>query len=397
MEGILASLAQGGSPGLQYSTYPYQVPDGHGGTHAYYGGLQQYAPASWFGNVLGQIGQPIGGGFGGQFGNPQLAGLPGGQYGNLNPFAYPMPQQLLGQGWPGTWFGSISQPTGIGLGVGIPQFGSTLGGIGNQLSGSIPFSVPQQAAQQVVQQAANAAQQVGQQVGQLAAQQAAQQAAHQVACQAATAAQQAACQAAQAAQLIGQQGAQRVAVQGAKQLGVQPAQQAALQAAQAVQQVAHQAAHQAALQAAQQVGQQAAQAAQLAGYQVAQQAAAGCTGQQAYNPWNALGAQYIASQQWPSQGVFGNPWAQMLQPFGTIGGGGFGYPQYSGAFGSLGGQPNPLAALAQSGLQGPYGGLAGGYGGFPSAIRGMNSLNPFAEASLGNQTQFAAAPRFSFA
>ena len=91
MDGILASLAQGqfASPGLQYSTYPYQVPDGHGGSHAYYGAPQQYVPAGWFGNVPGQLGQSIGGGLGGQFGNPQLAGQQGGQYGTLNPFAYP--------------------------------------------------------------------------------------------------------------------------------------------------------------------------------------------------------------------------------------------------------------------------------------------------------------------
>ena len=415
MDGILASFAQGqcASPGLQYSTYPYLVPDGHSATTAYYGTPQQYAPLGWVGNVLSQFGQPpgvAGGVFGGQFANlnpftggiqipqwTQPIGLGFGQQTNMG-WPSTIPQQL-GQGWLGNSMGPIPQPIGLGFasGIGVPQLASALGGMGSQFSAAIPGSLTQQAAQQVAQQAAQAGQLVGLQVAQQAAQQAAQRTAHQVACQAAHAAQQAAFQAAQAAQQVGQQGAQQVALQGAQQVGAQQAQQAALQASQAAQQVAHQAAHQAAQQAAQQVAQQAAQAAQQAGYQVTQQAAAACAAQQAYNPWDSPAIQSIAAQQWVPLAGYGNPWGQTYQPYANIGALVPGYPQYAGAFGAFGGQPlgaiNPLAALSASGFQGAYGGI----GQSPSAIRAVNPFDAYGAGSLGNQVQFTPAPRFSFA
>src|SRR5258708_27867 len=125
MDGNIASLAQGqfASPGLQYSTYPYQVPDGHGALAAYYAASQQFAPQGWFGNVLGQGAQPIGG-IGGGFGNPQFGGVPGGwggQLANLIPISagagnlggcYGGAQQLGSQGWLGNVIGQAGQTIG---------------------------------------------------------------------------------------------------------------------------------------------------------------------------------------------------------------------------------------------------------------------------------------------
>jgi len=322
MDANIATFAQGqqgqcaspGLPGLQYSSYPYQVPDGFG---AYYGSTQQSIPQGWYGNVLG--------GSGGQFGNL----IPNSGFGQ--------------QAW-------AAQPIATGFGFGIPQGGGSIGGIGNQLSG---FIGPQQAAQHAAQQAAQAAQQVAQQASLQVAQ-----------------------QAGQAAQQIAQQVAQ------------QAAQQVALQIAQQASQVAQQVAHQVAQQAAQQVNQQAAQVAQVVAHQAVQQVLAGCGGQQqAYSPWNALGAQFAnPQQQWASQGSPGNL-GQAYQPFG-IQGGAFGYPQL-GAFGGLTGQlPYSLTGVPQW----AYPGLAGNpQGGF------MRGLNPFAGVPLGTQTQFGASPRFSFA
>ena len=239
MDSILASVAQGqcASPGLLYSAYPYQVPDGHAGSPTYLATAPQYVPAGGFGTVLGQFGQPLGVGFSGVLGNPQLGGVLGGQYANPNPFTtgiqIPQLTQPNGLGfgqpmWLGSPSGAIPQPIGMGFGsIGLPQFGSVLGGIGSQIPASIPFAAQSLAAQQVAQQAAQAGQMAGQQAANQAAQVAAQQAAQQVACHAAQAAQQAAFQAAQAAQQVGQQAAQQVALQGAQQVGVLPAQQAA--------------------------------------------------------------------------------------------------------------------------------------------------------------------------
>src|SRR5258708_39194532 len=50
----------------------------------------QLAPQGFFGNLLGSIGQPLGGAIGGLFGNPHLGGQIGGgigQFGRLLPFA----------------------------------------------------------------------------------------------------------------------------------------------------------------------------------------------------------------------------------------------------------------------------------------------------------------------
>src|SRR6266849_1147734 len=79
MDGNIASFTQGqcASPGLQYSTYPYQVPDGQGALAAYYAANQQLVPQGWLVNVLGQGVQPIGAAMSGAFGNPQIGSVSG--------------------------------------------------------------------------------------------------------------------------------------------------------------------------------------------------------------------------------------------------------------------------------------------------------------------------------
>lgn len=292
MDANIATFAQGqcANPGLQYSSYPYQVPDGHGALAAYYAGLQsQMSPQGWFGNVLGQIGQPLGAGFGGTFSNPQFSNLPGGwgtQLQNLIPISPAVPgfhqiaqpvagvlgqqacafpggfaagyapqQPLASQGWLGSVLGQTGQPSSYGIGgyFGTPQMASYASGLGSQLFGFNPLSNSPQAVQ-AAQYAAQQAAQVGQQVAQQAAQQIAQQ---------------------------------------------------ATQAAQHV-------ASQVALQAAHLVSQQAAQVAQ----QVASQVAAACIAQQTYAPWNV--PQYATPQQWGSWGApyaFLQPGIRGLNPF----------------------------------------------------------------------------------
>src|SRR5260221_13007665 len=74
MDGNIASLTQRSSatPGSQYSTYPYQVPDGQGALTSYYAANPQLAPQGWLANVLAQGFQPICSAISGAFGIPQL-------------------------------------------------------------------------------------------------------------------------------------------------------------------------------------------------------------------------------------------------------------------------------------------------------------------------------------
>src|SRR5258708_39585699 len=99
MDGNIASFTQGqcASPGLQYSTYPYQVPDGQSALAAYYAANQQLVPQGWLVNVLGQGVQPIGAAMSGAFGNPQLGSVSGGLGGQLPNF---IPFSAAGQGPP---------------------------------------------------------------------------------------------------------------------------------------------------------------------------------------------------------------------------------------------------------------------------------------------------------
>lgn len=353
MDGNIATFAPG-LPGLQYSTYPYQVPNGHSALAAYCAASQPLFPQTGFGNVLGQMAPPIGGGIGGAFGNPQLGTIPGGWGGQLANFAqsfpqiaqpwyapygqqgcavpgslaayYGIPQQLAPQPWLGSFLGQPGQPIAYGIGgtFGMPQIGGYLGEFGSQLPGYGSLVSPQ-------------AIQVAQQSGQIA-------------------------------------------------------QQAAWQVAQQAAQTAHQVAQQVALQAAQQVGQQAAQVAQ----HVAHQVAAACVAQQMQSPWNPLGVPYATLQ--PGTNVFG----QIPQPFGASLGAAFGYPQFGNPYGVVGGQLplaiSPLVGLPQAAIQGGFGAWGGvPAGGYSMIPPGLRPLNPLAGAPLGNQTQLAATPRFSFA
>jgi 16S rRNA C1402 N4-methylase RsmH len=150
---------------------------------------QQLAPQGWFGNLLGQVGQPLGGAIGGAFGNAGLGNTIGGiagQLGRLLPFnadpvalAYAQQaaaqqqlqqqqqQQLAPQGWFGNLLGQVGQPLGgvIGGAFGNAGLGNTIGGIAGQLGRMLPFNADPVAAayaQQAIQQA---------QLAQLAAQQ----------------------------------------------------------------------------------------------------------------------------------------------------------------------------------------------------------------------------------
>ena len=103
-------------------------------------GQQQIAPQGFFGNLLGQVGQPLGGAIGGIFGQSGLGsqiGSAAGQLGRLLPFqqdpmqAYsqqqqqPM-QQLAPQGLVGNLIGQFGQPAGSAIGGLFGQSG--LGG-----------------------------------------------------------------------------------------------------------------------------------------------------------------------------------------------------------------------------------------------------------------------------
>ncbi|MDY7574062.1 hypothetical protein [Actimicrobium sp. CCI2.3] len=159
---------------------------------------QQLAPQGWFGNLLGQVGQPLGGAIGGAFGNAGLGNTIGGiagQLGRLLPFnadpvalAYAqqaaqqaqLQQQLAPQGWFGNLLGQVGQPLGgaIGGAFGNAGLGNTIGGIAGQLGRLLPFNADpvalayaQQAAAQQQQQLApqgwfgNLLGQVGQPLG----------------------------------------------------------------------------------------------------------------------------------------------------------------------------------------------------------------------------------------
>ncbi|NVE00177.1 hypothetical protein [Massilia sp. BJB1822] len=118
----------------------------------------QLAPQGFFGDVFGQIAQPIGSAIGGLVGHPALGGQIGGIAGQLGrsfiPFnadpvaaAYAVQQaqqaQLAPQGFFGNLLGQIAQPVGTAVGglLGHPALGGQLGGIAGQLGRTfLPFS-----------------------------------------------------------------------------------------------------------------------------------------------------------------------------------------------------------------------------------------------------------------
>ncbi len=166
----------------------------------------QFAPQGWFGNLIGQIGQPLGSAIGGIFGNAGLGGTIGnvaGQIGRILPFgvdpvanAYAQQQiaqqqeqhlahqiaqqqlvqqqlaqqqlaqqqgQLGPQGWFGNLLGQVGQPLGTTIGniFGNAGLGSTIGNVAGQLGRFLPFNAdPVTAAYlQQAQQAQQAQQQ----------------------------------------------------------------------------------------------------------------------------------------------------------------------------------------------------------------------------------------------
>ncbi|WP_255755029.1 hypothetical protein [Massilia sp. erpn] len=132
----------------------------------------QLAPQGFFGDVFGQLAQPIGSAIGGLVGHPALGGQIGGIAGQLGrsfiPFnadpvaaAYAVQQaqqaQLAPQGFFGNLLGQIAQPVGTAVGglLGHPALGGQLGGIAGQLGRTLlPFSADPvaYAQQQALQQ-----------------------------------------------------------------------------------------------------------------------------------------------------------------------------------------------------------------------------------------------------
>lgn len=114
---------------------------------------QQVAPQGFFGSLLGgPLGGLIGGGIGGLVGNPTLGRQLGQTIGTVGggflPFsvdpltaAYAQQAQLAPQGFFGNLLGQIGQPLGGAIGsiFGNQQLGSQLGGAAGQLGRFLPF------------------------------------------------------------------------------------------------------------------------------------------------------------------------------------------------------------------------------------------------------------------
>ncbi len=143
-------------------------------------GQQQMAPQGFFGNLLGQVGQPLGGAIGGIFGQSGLGsqiGSAAGQLGRLLPFqqdpmqAYQQQQQpmqeLAPQGIVGNLIGQFGQPAGSAIGglFGQAGLGGQIGGIASQLGRLLPFQ--QDPIAQAYAQLAQQQQQIQQQMQQL--------------------------------------------------------------------------------------------------------------------------------------------------------------------------------------------------------------------------------------
>jgi hypothetical protein len=132
---------------------------------------QQLAPQGFFGDLIGHVGQPLGGAIGGLFGNQGLGNQVGGAIGQLGKFlpfnvdpmtayAQQAQQQLAPQGFFGNLLGQVGQPLGGAIGglFGNQGIGSQVGGALGQLGKFLPFNVDpmaayaQQAQQQLAQQ-----------------------------------------------------------------------------------------------------------------------------------------------------------------------------------------------------------------------------------------------------
>jgi hypothetical protein len=161
---------------------------------------QQLDPQGWFGNIVSQVGRPLGGMIGGAFGNRNLGNTIGGIAGGLGRFlpfsADPVQQaqlqqqaqleqlaqaqQLNPQGWFGNLIGQVGQPLGGAIGglFGNAGLGSTIGGVAGQVGRMLPFSADPQSlmaqppqAQNILQQHSQLYQQIAQLQQQLQQQQ----------------------------------------------------------------------------------------------------------------------------------------------------------------------------------------------------------------------------------
>jgi hypothetical protein len=135
---------------------------------------QQFAPQGFFGNLLGQVGQPLGGAIGGLFGNAGLGSQIGGLAGQIGRSVLPfsvdpiaaayaqlahqqaLQQQFAPQGWFGNLIGQVGQPLGGAIGgmFGNAGLGSQIGGIAGQIGRNVlPFSIDPVMAAYAQQQA----------------------------------------------------------------------------------------------------------------------------------------------------------------------------------------------------------------------------------------------------
>lgn len=171
---------------------------------------QQLAPQGWLGNIIGQVGRPLGSAIGGMLGNAGVGGTIGGvagQLGRLLPFGadpsimaqQPVQQvqqlmqqiqqlqqqlqqqqqqymqlvqsiaqqaqqgqqgQVSPQGWLGNLIGQVGQPLGGAIGgiFGNQGLGSTIGGVAGQIGRMLPFGADPLSQAYAQQQAQIAAQ-----------------------------------------------------------------------------------------------------------------------------------------------------------------------------------------------------------------------------------------------
>ena len=116
-------------------------------------GPHQIAPQGFLGNLLGQVGQPLGGAIGSAFGNQGLGSQLGGAVGQLgrflpfsvDPLAAALAQQgqLAPQGFFGNLLGQAGQPLGGAIGgvFGNQGLGNQIGGAAGQLGRFLPFNL----------------------------------------------------------------------------------------------------------------------------------------------------------------------------------------------------------------------------------------------------------------
>src|SRR6476659_10157803 len=112
---------------------------------------QQFAPQGFFGNLLGQVGAPLGSAIGGAFGNQGLGQAIGGAASQLGRFLpFDAGPQLAPQGFFGNLLGQVGAPLGSAIGgaFGNQGLGQAIGGAASQLGRFLPFDAGPQLAPQ---------------------------------------------------------------------------------------------------------------------------------------------------------------------------------------------------------------------------------------------------------